>query len=287
MSDIENQLGLTDEQIAEDLGTTKTAVEAGEAPANEITTLTNEPVETVETTPPEPEPVQEVQEENPAVEAEEHPVENEESIAPDVEIVHSENEPESDQNVAELAATNPESTSNDNVVEIPTATPATTPEPTVPVDNWQQYVQSISMSGNTNLMTILSTVDMYYSIMKPRMPITIAMGTDAQANLWRAILNTIRNNNTNFSEAWNLWLNIFNHYNDSIFSITYAFRFFEYIKIPRDQIIAFQRILNLLILTANATNRKSVVTKQIDLERTMSVYFTEADRMKIMNFYLG
>ena len=268
MSTEEND-GLTNEEAAESLTNTSEAeVAAGEAPANEITTLTPEPVEVHEETAPTPEQIPEPTQE----------------IAEPVETVHSENGPEADQNLAHLEDTNVESTSNpDQVIEAP-QTPENTPEPTQPVDEFQEYIKSIMASNNSQLMTIVATVERYYGSMKPRMPVTIEMGSQAQLSLWQAIYNTINNSGNNFNQAWTLWLNLFNHYSDTVFSIQYAFRFFEYIRMPRDQIIAFQRILNLLIFTANATTRTTNL-KRIDLERTLSVYFSEANRMTILNFY--
>ena len=266
---IENDDRLTTEEMAEALpNTSPEEVAAGEAPADEITTLIPEP--------------EEIHEDSPA--PADNVIEPTQEIEQPVELVHSENGPIADQNLAHLEDTNVESTANPSQVIEEVKTPENTPEPTVPVNYFQEYISEIMKGNNLPAKTVVSVVERYYSAMKPMLPISIQEGSQAQISLWQAIYTTINTSGNDFNVAWNVWLNMFNYYSDSIFSIPKAFRFFEFMRMPRDQIIAFQRILNLLILTANPTTR-AVNLKRIDLEATLSVYFSEKNRMTIMMFY--
>lgn len=282
----EEQLdGLTPTEMAEALpDTTPAEVIAGEAPADEITTLTPEPQETIELTPP-----------TEAESEEAVAVESAPEVSPETEVeqanmdTHSENEPEAGQDIAESTQVNLESTDNPETITTnsdTTSHEAPTSTPTQPVDEWQTYIASINAGTNTNLQMIVSTVSMYSNVMAPRTPVNIKGGSEAQVMLWHALVNTIVNNNTNFKDAWTLWLNMFNHYSEGMFSVRYALRFFEFIRLPRDQIIAFQRVLNLLILTANPETRAANL-KRVSLEMTFSTYFNEAAKQKVMAFYLS
>lgn len=272
------------ENVAEATGETIQAVEEAEAPAQEATAPA-EPEEVHETSQPtEAQAEESVEGTSPAVEDEpvtQSDATTEESKA--VEATHSEDGPVADQNVEHVVDTNPESTDNNNVVEEAPSTPASVPEPVQPVDPYEEYIKAIMAGSDINQQVIVNTVNRYYTTLKPRTPVSIKDGAAAQIDLWRAIYNTI-NNSTNFKSDWTVWLNMFNHYKDSIFSIQYAFRFFEFMMLPMDQTSAFQRILNLLILTSSPTNRKEPL-KGIDLERTLSVYFTDRNKNTVMNFY--
>jgi hypothetical protein len=262
-------------------GTTPEEIAAGEAPAQEANTVEVLPVETLEVEAPvstfvAPTPEAQASE----TEQPQTPLEPGKS---GLDGEEGNSGPLAGYVVAHDETLTPETTANQTIVQQPFELPV---QQHPVAYTFEDQIADISKSSNVYQQAIITAVDMYISVMRPRMPTTIKDGTRGQLDLWQAIYSTIHRNNTDFNGCWSLWLSYFNHYKDSVFGVRYAFRFFEFMQLPRDQRIAFQRILNLMILTANLATRAQNL-KHVDLEATLSVYFNEEDRMKLLNYYLG
>jgi hypothetical protein len=265
------------EIVADELHVSVEAVEAGEAPAQEASTILPEPAIIHEDTPMQEEALEVIPE---PIQA---PVEESNGVpgpTGDADLVGHDG-PLAGYVVAHDTLLNVDSTMQP--AEVIAAFQL--PEQSVPKPNsFDEYIHDITIKGTPAEQSVVSVVDMYMSKMRPRMPTNIAEGCAAQVMLWRALLNTIQRNPGEFRSMWSLWLMYFNHYNTSIFGLAYAFRFMEFVQLPKNQIVAFQRILNLLMRTADPINRAAIM-RHISLEATMSVYFTEADRQRVIGFY--
>ena len=271
----------SDELIAEELSNTSASdVAAGEAPAEEANTPNDLPVMIHEDSRP-------VEAPEAPLESTPEPSENQGYYGVPGETGNADlvghNGSLADYNVAHEVVLDQNATANQADViagfQLPTQE--------VPVPNsFEKYIQEVTITGTSAEQSIITVVDMYLSKMRPRMPTGIQEGAAAQVMLWRSLLNTIQRNPAEFKSLWSMWLMYFNHYSDGVFGTRYVFRFMEFVQLPKNQVVAFQRILNLLIRTANPVNRAAVM-RHVDLEATMSVYFTEADRQRVIGFYKG
>lgn len=265
------------EIIADELHVSIAAVEAGEVPAQEAATLTPEPIVFHEDVPTQQESLETAPETISA------PIEESSGVpgqTGDADVVGHDG-PLAGYEVAHDVLLNVDAT----MQPVEVIAGFQLPEQEIPKPNsFENYIREITIKGTPAEQSIVSTVDMYMSKMRPRMPTSINDGSAAQVMLWRALLNTIQRNPAEFKSMWSLWLMYFNHYNTSIFGLAYAFRFMEFVQLPKNQIVAFQRILNLLMRTADPINRTAVM-RHISLEATMSVYFSEADRQRVIGFY--
>jgi hypothetical protein len=152
--------------------------------------------------------------------------------------------------------------------------------------DFESYLESIRTGESKVARALLSAMEDYSSKMAPRLPVTGDAGARIQHSFWKNIVTAIRSSeHGEFPKIWNLLLRyIHNAGEKSAFGDRYVYRFAEYWQYNQTELDAYQRILNLVKTTANSETRQAKL-KEVDLVRSLSLYFTEEDRQRIIQFY--
>jgi hypothetical protein len=133
--------------------------------------------------------------------------------------------------------------------------------------------------------TTVSVLATYLQAIPPRKPVTTEELVRAQSSLYRMLIQIINGlEGEDFSKAWNFVLQTAHAHRDGVFAERYLFRGFEDIHLPEDERKAFQRLLNLVKLTADPKGRK-IGLRQVDIVKTLEKGVTEPGRQRIMGFY--
>jgi hypothetical protein len=131
---------------------------------------------------------------------------------------------------------------------------------------------------------ILDQLEAYIAEMAPKKLQTQANEVRWQVQLYRVLSNTANRLDDDFFLVWNTILKVFHAQKDGVFHEAYVFRSMQHITLPPNDQAAFQRLLNLVKITANPAGRQAA-TKQVDFKRTLEHGVTEAGRQKLLNFY--
>lgn len=106
----------------------------------------------------------------------------------------------------------------------------------------------------------------------------------SQVQLYRALTRAINTLTDDFYLVWRAILATFHEHRDGVFHESAVFRGMQHITLPKDDIKAFQRLLNLIKITANPAGRQAAI-KQVEFGKTLEFGITEAGRQKLLNFY--
>lgn len=125
----------------------------------------------------------------------------------------------------------------------------------------------------------------YVQKMKPGVPMTPEEGAVQQRLLWKTLQNLLEKTpEEDFQQAFNTALKIFKEFENGAFGDQYVMRFMSDVHLDRDEIYAFQAIINLMKKTADKATRSQML-KQVDLSRSLSRTFTEAARQRVLSFF--
>lgn len=139
--------------------------------------------------------------------------------------------------------------------------------------------------GTVAQQNLVAAIERYMDNMKPGKPIAPENGARQQFSLFKIIQGVVNNTSQEeFKKLWAVILAFFNEYKEGVFSDRYIFRFAEYWHHDPKDLAAFQRIINLIKITADPETR-SVGLKQVDLTRTLEEGFSEEGRQKVVGFY--
>lgn len=133
---------------------------------------------------------------------------------------------------------------------------------------------------------LIHALDTYMTKMAPGVPMDDKTGAANQWGLWKTIHNVIERSTSeeSFKKCWFILLKYFAIEGKTAFSDRYVFRFAPHWTQSTDDLDLFQRILNLLILTANHETRSEKV-KEVSLERTFEKGLSEEGRNRLIGFY--
>ena len=153
------------------------------------------------------------------------------------------------------------------------------------VSAFEAKIAAIRAEGTIAGKALVHAFDLYFETMLPGKPVDPETGARAQFAFWRALYTVIHSApQEEFKPLWNLVLAYFNNHAEDIFHSRYVFRFSESWSGSAVELAAFQRLLNLIHLTANPQTR-AVGLKQVDLGRSLGDFFTEEDRQRLITFY--
>lgn len=146
-------------------------------------------------------------------------------------------------------------------------------------------IAQIKESGTRAQKDLVNSLEHYMVNMKPGKPVNPDEGARHQYVLWKTITGITETAPVDeFKKLWSILLGYFNQYGKGVFHDRYVFRFSEFWQYDERQLAAFQRILNLLKLTANPKTR-AMGLRQVDMNRTLADGFTEEGRQRIVGFY--
>jgi hypothetical protein len=148
-----------------------------------------------------------------------------------------------------------------------------------------QLIQRVQESGNQTEKMVVEAIAQYREVMQPGKPVVPANGVQAQYRLWKFLSYLLESApQEDFRRAWNVLLNMVHLHKDEIFGDRYVYRFSEEWTFFQEELSAYQRLLNILKLTANAQERATGL-KQVDLNRSLEVGFSESARQRLVGFY--
>jgi hypothetical protein len=173
-------------------------------------------------------------------------------------------------------------TTSPEVVVTQSAAPAvldTSPKSKSDID---QYFENIRTGNNKSLEDLLADLNTYVSNMKPGLIKNPDDGARQQRTLWLLIRKVASLPSDKFRGSWTLLLNF--AYANECFTERYIYRFSENWIWNTDELSAFQRIINLILLTKDFTTRKDGL-KQVNLDRSLESIFTQEEKQNIITFY--
>lgn len=160
-----------------------------------------------------------------------------------------------------------------------TASAASTDAP-VPASQASAEAPAFSVTGQM----AMDQIKEYISMMAPNRPVSIEEGNRYQIQLYRAITSIINRLDVDFQPAFTSLLKSFDKHRDGVFHETYVFRFFDQMTLPENDRKAFQRLLNLLKVTASVKGR-DLAMRQLDLESSLELGVTEPGRQRVLAYF--
>ena len=200
----------------------------------------------------------------------ETPVTNAEVAAPAVQ-----------EKAAEVKTPEPEKVVAKAVAKAPAQpAPAVQKEP-----SFEDLIQKLKASGTVNQRSLITALEQYVDVLAPGKPIEGDQGARIQYGFWKTISNVLENAPADeFKLLWNILLGFFNAHKDGALHERYVFRFSEFWSQSEAELTAFQRLINLIKLTANPSTRAQSL-KQVDLQRTLAEGLSETARQRVLMFY--
>ena len=125
--------------------------------------------------------------------------------------------------------------------------------------------QGTSRQMTVNEMAIHEALTKYVEGMAPRKPILPDDGANFQLQLFRTLSSVLNRPGQEFFPIWTVVLNFAYEHRNGAFHPRYLYRFFPHLKLQKQDIRNFERILNLIRVTADPRTRM-IGIKQIDWE---------------------
>lgn len=155
------------------------------------------------------------------------------------------------------------------------------------VTDFQSMVKAVKDGNNIYQKSLVVALENYIRDMAPGIPMDSDKGARFQHTLWKSISYIAEQIPVEeFKKCWSLLLAFFHEYRKGVFHERYVFRFSEFWIWSEDELNAFQRVLNLIKLTTDSTTRNTEL-RHVDIDRTLSVGFSDEARQRIVNFYKG
>lgn len=126
----------------------------------------------------------------------------------------------------------------------------------------------------------------YVLSMAPGVNIDLRAGAAKQKAFFKMLQKVIEKSTIDtFKTNWIIVLSYFWAYRrDKALGERYVNRFSEYWQNKDEDLTAYQRIVNLCLLSANPAERSKVL-KQVDINKTLEIGFTEVGRNNVKTFY--
>lgn len=151
--------------------------------------------------------------------------------------------------------------------------------------NIDDYINDLKQNGTTTQKNLIAALDKYLDDMKPRKPIANNKGADTQHLFWKTLWSVIEHSSQEeFKSLWTIVLAYFDKFKNDAFNERYVYRFAEYWNANVDELSAYQRLLNLIHLTADPKQR-TLGLKQVNVDKSLELIFSEQGRQKVLSFY--
>lgn len=161
----------------------------------------------------------------------------------------------------------------------------TQPVAEIQLSAFQKKMAEITAKGTPEQCGLIAKLNNYLEDMKPGKPMTGENGVVKQFQLWRTIFSTVENAPAEqFKSLWSILLAFFHEYSEGVFHESYVYRFSEHWKHSKQELDGFQRILNLIKVSADPKTRGET-TKQVNLDKALSQPFSEEGRNRLLGFY--
>ena len=141
-------------------------------------------------------------------------------------------------------------------------------------------IEGASVIGNINYQNIID----YMGKMAPKVPVNKDDGSRNQVRLFKSLTTIINTLDTDFNLVFGSALKLFHENADGVFHETHVFRFMEHITLSDIERTAFQRILNLMKLTADPKGR-AIAINQINMNATTEFCISEQGKQNLIKFF--
>lgn len=156
-----------------------------------------------------------------------------------------------------------------------------------PVTHLDQLKAKIAESGSPAAKKLVDSLEAYLTNMRPGLPLTSEKGNQQQQSLWFLIRNTVESSKPeDFRQLWHTILMYFNHHKTGALGPRHLFRFAESWSRGQDELRGFQKVLNIIRLTADPAERESGL-KQVDIAANLQDGFSEEGRSRLVQYYKG
>lgn len=140
-------------------------------------------------------------------------------------------------------------------------------------------------SGNEVALNTIDFMQKYVDEMAPEKKVGNDEGAEKQQKFFRSLRSLIEKSSTeDFRRAWNIVLAFFWRYKKGALGEQYVNRFAEFWPPKDDSLTAYQRIVNLALVSSDPQQRNGVA-RRVNINKTMEVGFTETGRSNIITFY--
>jgi hypothetical protein len=137
--------------------------------------------------------------------------------------------------------------------------------------------------AQSRLHTLMSFLESYDHAMRPGAMITSTDGAGWQRRLYQTLMRTLKADSNEFIQQYQAILQYVHTHPDGAFRNPLPFRFPEHVALSPEELLNFQRLLQLILLTANPMTRLNNL-RQTHLPATLSK-FQGAIADKITAFY--
>lgn len=150
---------------------------------------------------------------------------------------------------------------------------------------FQNYLNKMKAEGNNTTKNIVVQLEGYMQAMMPGKVTTETEGVRAQQGLWNALRNMIENSGNDFDQAFATVVRMFKEHGGprQVFHEAYIFRFAEHMTMGKEDITAFQSLINIIKLLAKS-NSKADAIRQLDVDRALGSTYSEQGRNRIIAF---
>lgn len=166
------------------------------------------------------------------------------------------------------------------VADVTAAVASVTPT----VSDFAAIIGGILDTGTATQKQTIWRMEDYINKMRPGVTQTEQSGTQNQLTFWHFLNSTINLDQAEFKQCWAIILFYFKEYNKGALGEQYVARFFNAIRLDEASMKAFQHLLDLCSLTADAGTRAQAM-RQMDLNRALSVGISEQAKANIISFY--
>ncbi len=137
--------------------------------------------------------------------------------------------------------------------------------------------------SNTLYGVLENVLNNYEKAMKAKMPVNREVGAQKQTELYQIIVRVAQSRN-HFTVNWELILKHFHENPTGCYSANYVMRFLDGMKVTKNDITLFTRLLNLIMFTADpAKIRESL--RRVSVEKTLSNVSSPIMRANITGYY--
>lgn len=149
-----------------------------------------------------------------------------------------------------------------------------------------EHIESLRQK-DSEFNNIINGFENYIAKMKPGIPFIgkEKEGALLQYTFWKLLKYVIEGtSDTNFKKAWSLVLAYFHNDETGVFGERYVFRFAEYWNWSKDELDGFQRLVNLIRISANPETRSKIKSK-VDVQRSVEKGINPDAANRIIGFY--
>lgn len=135
-------------------------------------------------------------------------------------------------------------------------------------------------------LVLVDNLDEYVKKMAPGVSHVGNEGAAQQVKLFRTIQTVLRQEGAQFTRMFSELLAVVHRHRDTVFHERYLYRYFDAMALTSQERRNFERVLNLLITTANPATRGKA-TKQVDIDATMTGFKNPEMHQRVVGFYSG